>query len=238
MTERYDVVVLGGGTAGEAVAPALARAGRTVAVVEAARVGGECPFTACMPSKAMLRSAGVRWLAAHAHEFGAVTEPLELGDPDRAWTAAVAVRDEVVRHLDDSGHARGLVEAGVELVRGWGRVAEPGVVAVGDRRLAWTDLVLATGSAPVLPSIDGLDAVAVWTSDDAWTATERPGSLVVLGGGPVGVELSQVFARLRVPGDPRGGRGQAARRRGRCARWGAGPCAWRRWGRCARWSDR
>jgi pyruvate/2-oxoglutarate dehydrogenase complex dihydrolipoamide dehydrogenase (E3) component len=196
MTERYDVVVLGGGTAGEAVAPALVRAGRSVAVVEAGRVGGECPFTACMPSKAMLRSAGVRWLAARAHELGAVASPLDLGDPEQAWAAAVAVRDEVVGHLDDSGHAQRLVEAGVTLVRGRGRVAEPGVVAVEDRCLAWTDLIVATGSVAVTPPIDGIDAVDVWTSDDAWTARTLPGSLVVLGGGPVGVELAQAFARF------------------------------------------
>ena len=196
MTERFDVVVLGGGTAGEAVAPHLARAGRKVAVVESGRVGGECPFTACMPSKAMLRSAGVRWLAARAHELGAVAEPLSLGGADRAWPRAVAVRDQVAGHLDDSGHVRGLVEAGVAVVRGRGRVAGPGVVAVGDRRLEWTDLVVATGSAAAVPPIDGLDAVEVWTSDDVWTATELPDSLVVLGGGPVGVELAQVFARF------------------------------------------
>jgi pyruvate/2-oxoglutarate dehydrogenase complex dihydrolipoamide dehydrogenase (E3) component len=196
MTERYDVVVLGGGTAGEAVAPELARAGRSVAVVEPGRVGGECPFTACMPSKAMLRSAAVRRLATRAHQLGAVADPLDLGDPGRAWAAAVAVRDEVAGHLDDSQHAQGLVDAGVTLVRGWGKVAEPGVVAVGERRLAWTDLVVATGSVAVLPPIEGLDAVEPWTSDDVWTATKLPDSLVVLGGGPVGVELAQVFARF------------------------------------------
>lgn len=182
--DHFDVVVLGAGSAGEVISAELVSAGRTVALVEELRVGGECPYVACMPSKAMLRSARLH------HEASAPP------DDDAAFLQAVRRRDEITDHRDDLRASSELQASGVELVRGRGRILRPGVVAVGERELAWTDLVIATGSQPVTPDIDGLDGAPTWTSDEALSTSFRPTSVLVMGGGPVGCELAQVFARF------------------------------------------
>jgi pyruvate/2-oxoglutarate dehydrogenase complex dihydrolipoamide dehydrogenase (E3) component len=167
----YDVIVLGGG-AGKNIAADLARAGRSVALVEDRLVGGECPYFACMPSKSLLHSA-------------------RRGE---TWEHAIARRDEVTRHLDDSSFAAEMAEAGVTVIRGRGRVARHGVVAVDGTEYGYTDLVVATGSTPVTPDVEGIGDVPTWTSDEALSRPELPRRLVVLGGGPVGCELSQIYA--------------------------------------------
>ena len=192
------MVVLGAGSAGENLAAALVEAGRSVALVADGLVGGECPYLACMPSKSLLRSASVRSLVAAASEVGATAGPVDLDDPAVAWAAATTRRDEIARHQDDRASVEHLCRLGVEVVRGRGRVVGPGEAAVGDERLAWTDLVVATGSRASVPAVDGLDAVPTWTSDQALTSPERPRSLVVMGAGAVGSELSQVYARFGV----------------------------------------
>ncbi|WP_299037249.1 NAD(P)/FAD-dependent oxidoreductase [uncultured Pseudokineococcus sp.] len=196
-----DVLVVGGGSAAETAGPRAAAAGLSVAVVEGSLVGGECPFWACVPSKAML-------LAARGHRRSGST------DHDGAWAWALQRREEATADLDDGGKADGLREAGVELVRGWGEVerdaAGGGLVRVrrggtspeepGDvvDVLRWRTLVLATGSSPSAPPVDGLADVATWTSDAALSSDHRPGSLLVLGGGAVGCELAQVYASFGV----------------------------------------
>jgi len=196
--EHYDVIVLGAGSAGEVIGSELATAGRRVAVVESLRVGGECPYVACMPSKSLLRSAHARTEARQAHLLGAAPEPPPSGGHEQAYAAAVGRRDEIAEHRDDSGAAAGLAQAGVTLVRGEGRVVRAGTVAVEGAEYGYTDLVVATGSSPVLPPIEGLDGVARWTSDEALSSDELPARLAVLGGGPVGCELAQVFASFGV----------------------------------------
>lgn len=156
MTSSFEVVVLGGGTAGESIAKNVAQAGRTVALVETGRVGGECPYVACMPSKSLLRSATVRQLTTRAVELGAAAIGLPADDPVGAFARAVARRDEVAHGRDDTGAARDIQEHGVMLVRGSGRIVADGAVAVGGARYGFTDLVIATGSRPVRPLIEAL----------------------------------------------------------------------------------
>ncbi len=192
----FDVVVLGGGSAEELVAGNMANAGYAAALVEERLVGGECPFVACMPSKAMLNAAYVRHTVSTAHETGGTGRPLSLDDPAEAYRAATDWRRQVVDNLDDSGHVIELENAGVEVVRGRGRVTGPGQLKVNGETLRWDDLVLSTGTVFREPPIPGLEDVPTWTSEDLYTSRELPGSVLVLGGGPIGCEASQVLARF------------------------------------------
>ncbi|HUY60628.1 MAG TPA: NAD(P)/FAD-dependent oxidoreductase [Candidatus Dormibacteraeota bacterium] len=190
---QFDVVVLGGGGAvdwlGEESLP-----GRRVAVVEAERVGGACPYVACMPSKALLRSAHLRRQLRRTEELGATAGPVDTGPADGAYAAAVARRDRVAEHRQDRGAVDRLRAAGVALVRGQGRIDGPGTLAVGDERIGWGHLILNTGSSPSWPPVPGLEGVPTWTSDQALSSPDRPESVAVLGGGPVGCELAQIYA--------------------------------------------
>jgi dihydrolipoamide dehydrogenase len=192
----FDVVVLGAGSGGERLAGLLSEDGKRVAVVESLRVGGECPYTACIPSKAMLRSATARHDARRLAALGGAGADLPLDDDQEAWASAVSRRHRLAENLDDSGAAGALEEKGVALFRGRGEVIRPGLVSVEGTELGYDDLVIATGSRPTLPDIEGLDDIDAWTSDDALTGDERPDSLLVLGGGAIGCELSQVYARF------------------------------------------
>ena len=183
----FDVVVLGGGTSGSLIAIGVSQAGRSTALVEAGLVGGEAPYLADMASKSLLQSA-------------------RRGE---TWEHAVARRDEVAGHLDDAAAAGRLAEAGVTLIRGTGQITGPGTIVVqpnaaksslnglapaGPLTLGYTDLVVCTGSEPVAPPVEGLTDVPAWTSAEALTCPDLPRRLVVLGAGPVGCELAQIYA--------------------------------------------
>ena len=194
--QQFDVVILGAGSAGETLANTLAQGGKSVAIIEEHRVGGECGFVACVPSKILLRAAEVRLLLGEAQRLGAVAGPLDAGDGRAAYARAVARRDEIVPDDDDFGEKQ-FADNGVTLVRGRGAILRPGVIGVGGvggNELGYTDLVIATGSAPTIPPITGLDTVPTWTSDQALTSPDLPKSLIVMGGGAVGCELAQIYA--------------------------------------------
>ncbi|MGH2940638.1 MAG: dihydrolipoyl dehydrogenase family protein [Solirubrobacterales bacterium] len=187
----YDAIVLGAGPAGEVVAGKLADAGWKVAIVEKDLVGGECSYWACMPSKALLRPADV---LGEAQRIPGVP----VGDDAELDPAAVlARRDQVIHDGDDSGQLPWLEERGIDLHRGAGRFVGEGRIEVGGATLtASRAMVVATGSGAAMPPIDGLDSVRTWNNRDATTAKKVPASMVVLGGGPVGSELSQAWASL------------------------------------------
>lgn len=186
--ERFDLVVIGAGTAGEAAANYGRAQGASVAIVERSLFGGSCPFWACMPSKALLHAAAV-------HHAGG----------DYPWPKASAFRDYMINRTDrsepdDSGHVRALEEAGATAIRGSATLDGPGRVRIGERLLEAGAIVLAVGSVSRVPrDLPGLADAEPWTNQEGTSARELPRSLVILGAGPTGVELSQVYARYGVP---------------------------------------
>lgn len=184
--------MLGGGAAGEAFAAAFRRLDERVAItlVERELVGGSCSYFACMPSKTLLRPVELVHEARRAP--GAAEAVTGAPDAERVFWW----RDQVTGSLDDSSQAGWLADRGIELVRATGRVARPGVVEAGGQELPFERLVVATGSAPAIPPVAGLDGIEFWTNREATNTHEVPGSLLVLGGGPVGCELAQFFARM------------------------------------------
>ena len=195
--ESFEVVVLGGGSAGKWVVENVARGGRSAAMIEERLVGGECPYFACIPAKAMLHSAEIRHLAARAGDYGAVATPLSLDDPREAYHAAVALRNRVSEHHDDGHAARDVLDAGAKLFRGSGRIVAPGVLDVDGDQVGYTDLVITTGSGFAMPPVEGLADIDPWTSDDFFVhGSELPASPIVLGGGAIGCETAQVARRF------------------------------------------
>ena len=189
-----DVVVLGLGPGGEHVAIKLARAGLDVVGIEDRLVGGECPYYGCVPSKMMIAAAHVVAAARKVPDFGGTATV----EPD--WSeVARRVRDEATDDWDDTVAVKRLEDSGARFHRGRGVLDGPGRVRVdGTTYVARKGVVLNTGTRPAAPPIDGLEGTPYWTNRDAVTVTDLPASLVVLGGGPIGCEFAQIFARYDV----------------------------------------
>jgi pyruvate/2-oxoglutarate dehydrogenase complex dihydrolipoamide dehydrogenase (E3) component len=187
----YDFVIIGAGPAGEAAAYKACELGASVAIVDRDLFGGSCPHWGCIPSKSLLHAAERRAVGA-----------------DYPWSRASARRDYMINregrdYPDDSGHVRGLEAAGATPYRGTGRLDGPGRVIVShdgtEHLLEAVNVVLAVGSRTKIPPVEGIESVRIWTNKEATGARELPQSLLVLGGGPTGAELAQVYARFGVP---------------------------------------
>ena len=191
--ETYDFVIIGAGPAGEAAANEARARGATVAVIDRRWFGGSCPFIGCLPSKSLLHGA-----AEHAVRGDAYS-----------WQRASAARDYMVNRPadaaepDDSSHVRRLEDAGAVCYRGTARIVGRGRVEIrhDDRahEIAGKEIVVAVGSSSKVPPIPGLEGIRIWTNREATLARKLPRSLVVLGGGPTGCELAQVYVRFGVP---------------------------------------
>jgi pyruvate/2-oxoglutarate dehydrogenase complex dihydrolipoamide dehydrogenase (E3) component len=192
LSQEFDVVCLGGGVAGEAIAVGLQGSGLTLAVVERELVGGECPYWGCVPSKTLLRSGETLTEAGRARVLAASRVEWSVDFPKVSkrvlWMA---------RNLDDSRPAAAMQATGARLLRGEGKLTDPRTVAVGGEELiARRAVVIANGSTAVIPSIRGLHTVDFWTNRQAAIPGELPASLAILGAGAIGLELGQAFARL------------------------------------------
>ena len=190
--DEFDVVCLGGGVCGEAVAGELKGTGLTLAVVERELVGGECPYWGCIPSKTLLRSAETLDETGDARVLAASRVDWTVDFPKISKRVLWMARD-----LDDTNPAKAIAGDGVELIRGEAHLTGPRTVTVGGRTLtARRGVVIATGTDPFVPPIPGLANVPFWTNREATLPRALPASLVILGGGAIGVELGQAYARI------------------------------------------
>jgi pyruvate/2-oxoglutarate dehydrogenase complex dihydrolipoamide dehydrogenase (E3) component len=194
MTDQaFDFAIIGAGPAGESAARAARARGASVAIVDRRWFGGSCPHIGCVPSKALLHAAAEHHANAASYDWPRASRRRDF----------MVNRPEAAAEPDDASHVKSLRDAGAVTYRGTGRIAERGVVEVAHdgtvHRLQAREIVVATGSASRRPPVPGLEAIQAWTNEGATLARELPHSLLVMGGGPTGCELAQVYARFGVP---------------------------------------
>lgn len=189
----YNVVVLGAGSAGLVSAYIAAAVKAKVALIEKDKMGGDCLNTGCVPSKALIRSAKMLAYARRAKEFG-----LQKSMADFDFAEVMARVHRVVKKVEPHDSVERYTALGVECIKGEARITSPYTVQVGERILTTRNIIVATGAEPFVPPIPGLDQVDFLTSDNLWQLRELPRRLVVLGGGPIGCEMAQAFARFGV----------------------------------------
>lgn len=192
MAQTYDVIVIGLGVGGEAVAGTLAEAGLKVLGIEKNLVGGECPYWGCIPSKMMVRAAGVLGETSRVSSLAGEAHAHRDYAP-----VAQRIRDEATDDWNDKVAVDRLEGKGGTFLRGQARFVGPKEIEVdGERYLARRGIVIAAGGSPAVPPIDGLREVDFWTNHEATEAKEVPSSMIVLGGGPIGLEIGQSFSRF------------------------------------------
>ncbi len=192
LPQEFDVVCLGGGVAGEAIASGLKDSGLTLAVIERELVGGECPYWGCVPSKTLIRSAETLKEADRARSLAASHVEWTVDFPKVSKRVL-----SMARNFDDSRPAAEMEAAGAKLFRGAGKLIDVRTVLVGSEQVtARRAMVIANGGRAAIPTIPGLDSIEFWTNRQAAAPRELPPSLAILGGGPLGLELGQAFARL------------------------------------------
>jgi pyruvate/2-oxoglutarate dehydrogenase complex dihydrolipoamide dehydrogenase (E3) component len=187
VSERFDAIVVGAGPAGEVAAARLPKLGLRTALVERELVGGECAYWACIPSKTLLRPPEVRFEAQRTAGTAA---------PEQSWREVAEYRDYMVRHLDDRNQVEGYERDGVTVYKSEARFTGPARVEVDGAQLESERIIVATGSDPAVPDLPGLREAGYWTNREATNLQEIPASVVVLGGGPVGIEPGQFLRRF------------------------------------------
>ena len=199
---RYDLVIVGMGSGGMVAAEFAATIGLRVAVVERSRVGGDCLWTGCVPSKALLASAKAAHTMRVADQYGLPSVEPEI-DTASVWKRIRAIQQDVAATDDDPERYRAM---GIEIVFGFARITAPNTVRVmgdevaggADRELETRFVLVCTGSRPVVPPIDGLKEAGFLTSETVWDIDRAPRSIVMIGAGPIATEMAQAFVRLGV----------------------------------------
>lgn len=187
----YNLIVLGAGSAGLVSAYIAAVVKSKVALIEKHKMGGDCLNTGCVPSKALIRSAKMLAYARRAEEFG-----LQKVEPEFDFAQVMERVQEKISRIEPHDSIARYTDLGVEVIAGEARITSPWSVAVNGTTLTSRNIIIATGATPFIPPIKGLEQVDYLTSDNLWSLRELPGELVVLGGGPIGSEMTQAFARL------------------------------------------
>lgn len=186
-----NLVVIGAGSGGLVASLIAAAVKSKVILIEREKMGGDCLNTGCVPSKALLRSAKVANYMHRADEFG-----IESVEVKPVFKKVMQRVQDVIKAIEPHDSVERFTELGVECVQGVGEILDPNTVKVGDRVITTKSIIISTGARPFVPPINGLDTISYLTSDNVWELDELPKRLVVLGGGPIGCELSQAFSKL------------------------------------------